>query len=1129
MPTESVGPGCRATDRTPVPPPVDAAASRPLPSNMNCAGCGFGAPPDFAFCPKCGRPLRATCPSCGADHPPDFAFCPKCGSALGAAPTVPPPATPGQKAGPRAAPPAADRRPATILFADLCGFTTVSERLDPEIVRGIQQDLFEALSALIVGGGGFVEKFAGDAVLAVFGAPVAHEDDPERALRAALAMHAAVAALADRWRPRIGAELSLHIGINTGPVVAGNLTSSAGEDYVVTGDAVNTAARLQNAAGADETLVSESTWRLSQHAFAFEPLGDIAMKGKARPVAVYRLAGELEQRRSSRGLEALGLRSALVGRDEEMARLESAFDRMLRGHAQIVSLIGEAGIGKARLIDAFLDRLASGDRLAHASVRRATCSALGEQSYGVIAAFCRESYGISSADDLATSRRKVATGLELLGGSDDETIRAARIVGFILGLDDPDDPLRDVEPEQLKRQIFMALHSLVERRLQQGALLLVIEDLHHADAASVDALRSIVERFADRPVMLLTDFRPDFDAGALLTARATHTAIRLRRLSAGDCHAILDGFFGASREAVPARLRDTIIERADGHPLYLEEIVRGLVADGALVREDGGTWTVRDRTAPDIAVPHTIRALLLSRIDRLAPAVRDLLHDASILGVAFDHATLEELRGPGRSIADGLQALVDAELIAELSPGPGEMPDAWRRRYRFTHTLVHEVAYSNLLTARRAELHGRAGRVLEARRLRAGASDRLEDLVAIGHQFSLSAEPVRGARYLIDAGDRARAVHANDDAIRLYERGVDILDAARAEPELVSAARERLGDLLGTRGDRERALAMFAQLHTEACERGDVPRQARMHRKIGGLHWEAGDRSRADEHFRAGLALLESDSDPIELAHLHQEIGRLAFRGGDHEGAIDWARRSLRHADAIAGATNGAAEGEDVAREIAAVRSHAYNTLGIALARQGRLQDAVTHIEKSVEVAEAEGLLPAACRGYANLGVLYSTLSPRKAIETCKAGLASARRIGHLGLESQLQANLAVAYCALTDRCGEEGHSAAQEAADLDRQLGQVDHLAVPLIVLGQIHQCNGRWQPAYDYYSEALEIAERTGEPQLLFPCLDGLGTLLLEAGQPDRAEPFMHRAQTVCEQAGVEPDSLIILPFLS
>ena len=250
----------------------------------------------------------------------------------------------------------------------------------------------------------------------------------------------------------------------------------------------------------------------------------------------------------------------------------------------------------------------------------------------------------------------------------------------------------------------------------------------------------------------------------------------------------------------------------------------------------------------------------------------------------------------------------------------------------------------------------------------------------------------------------------------------------------------------------------------------------------------------------------------------------MAFRVGDNAGAIEWAERALAHAEKLAAAP--CQDGDE--REIVAALAQADNTLGVALARLERSEEAVGHIERSAAIATAHGLLQAACRSYANLGTLYSTIDPSRAIETCQRGLEIAKKIGDLGFQSRLYANLALAYCVVTNRCDAQGIDAAETAIELDRRLGQLDHLAVPLIVLGQIYQCHGEPQQALAKYQEALAVAEKVGEPQLLFPCYDGLAALYLEMGDDAQAERHMIKAQQVCARAEVDPDSLVVLPFL-
>ena len=989
----------------------------------------------------------------------------------------------------------ADRRAVTVLFADLSGFTALAEQLDPEDVRALQAELFDAMRGALEPLGAFIEKFIGDAVVAVFGAPHAHEDDPERAMHAALEMHRAAAGLSARWERRLKSRLALHIGVNTGRVVAGRLGSDAQASYAVTGDAVNTASRLQSAAQPGETLVSRSTYLLAQHAFAFAPAGNVSLKGKAEPLPVYRLLGHAEAPRTARGLESLGLSCPLIGRQEELAQAGAALEDALAGRAQIVGLSGDAGAGKSRLVAEFVARLpaaASGGGAA-ITVRRAACSPLGEPPYGVIAKFFREAYGVAPGDTLEVARQKIEDGLRALGAGDEEALGVAPMVGYVLGLA-PADPVQGIEPERLSRQILLMLRIVLERRLAQGPLLLIIEDLHWADTASVEGLRQLADWLVERPLMLLATYR--LPCAGLVATRAGQRVVHVAPLSAADTAAILAAFFDT---ALPASLRQEMVERSGGNPFYLEELARGLIARGVLAREPGGRWACTQE-AMQRDIPPTIEGLLLSRIDRLAPAVRRYLQEAAVLGPVFDPAFLSRIGSPAE----------DGQPILEELCGAGLLEAHARGAFRFTHALLHDVAYQNLLQSRRAALHGRAGNELE--RLYGADPQRLEELEALGHHLSLSDDPPRGARYLTAAGDWARGVYANDDALRHYQRALSALQGCEGCEREMSELHERLGDLLGLTGRRREALEHY-EIVRQAADRGT---QTRLARKIGALHWDAGERERGLACFREGLALLDANSDPIERAQLYQEMGRLAFRSGDNAAAVDWAERALACAERSARG------------EAAVAVAQALNTLGVALARLNRNQEAVAHIERSVRIALEHGLLQAACRSYANLGVLYASLDPGHAIETCLTGLETAKKIGDLGFQSRLYANLAVAYCALTDRCDAEGLRAAEAAIALDRRLGQLDHLAVPLIVLGQIHQCHGEPAKALDYYREALALAEDIGEPQLLFPCYDGLATLYLDQGDAAEAERHLIKAAEVSERAGLDRDSLVVLPFL-
>lgn len=1067
---------------------------------MKCVNCQFDVAATFAFCPGCGSKLAATA---AADPLPAAAV------ALSSA--------------------QADRRSATVLFADLSGFTTISERLDPEDVRALQTDLFAALRAVIERHDAFLEKFVGDAVMAVFGAPVAHEDDPQRAVHAALDMHAAAVILSERWRLRLGHPLTLHIGIHTGRVVAGHLGTAADAAYAVTGDTVNTASRLQSAADAGQTLASHAIFLQTQHAFVFESGGTLALKGKAEPFAIYRLLGAHDKPHALRGLAAHGLVAPLVGREGEMARMREISNGIPAGKSQVLSLVAEAGVGKTRLIDALLQHVSTAEAFAGTEVRRVVCSPLAQRPYGVIAGLFREAYRITTADSLDEARRKVEQGLRGLGAVDADVALVVPVIGYILGLQ-ATEPLSEIEPERLKRQIFMTLRTVLERRLAQGPLVLVIDDLQWADAASIEGIHTLSDWLCELPLLVVLSGRPPFDPTALNFGRAAHTVLRLAPLADNAIEAQLVALFrGAAAYPIDRELHERIIRQAGGNPLYLEEVVRGLIADGVL-SHDGRQWHCVPSTGT-VEVPSSIEGLLLSRVDRLPALARRTLQSAAVLGPEFESVLLaavdEEAGDPAT-----LGVLCDTEWLIPLQTAGFQGTQHPAPRYRFASTMAHDVAYQNLLLRRRSELHQRAGTVLEG--LRGTSPAQLEDLDALCHHFSRGQDPARGARYLVSAGDWARGIYANEDALRYYDRSLCILEAdAVHDVQTIGAIREHMGDLLGPIGRREQARLQYNAVLAWAGVTANTVREARMKRKLAGLDWEAGERERSFDCLREGLRLLEGNDAAlgndigavIEQAHLCQEMGRLSFRTGDNQAALDWGERALQQAQRV---VERGSDDPAMQRAAAAATCHALNTVGAALARLDRSAEAVLRIERSVAVAQDAGLLQAACRSYANLGVLYATLDPARAVTTCQTGLETAKKIGDLGFQSRLYANLAVAYCALTQRCDDDGMRAAQSAIDLDRQLGQLDHLAVPLIVLGQIHQCHGKADQALRYYEEALVLAEEMGEPQLMFPCLEGMATVYLDQGEDSRAEVYFDKADAVCIRAGVDRDSLVVLPFL-
>ena len=828
---------------------------------------------------------------------------------------------------------------------------------------------------------------------------------------------------------------------------------------------------------------------------------------------VHRLVSALETPRTARGLEALGLSAPLIGRDGDLGRMLASLERACEGQAQLVRVTGEAGIGKSRLVAEFLARVHDDERFAKVAVRQVACSPLGEESYGALAAVVRSAGGMGRGESADTIREKLGALLVDLGLEGEAGERLKPLLYHVLGFGDLDAALMHVEPEQLRRQILYAVRTIIERRLAMSPLLIVVEDLHWADAISLEALRFVLDRLERTRLMLVVTHRPDLENDQLESTRVSTTTLRLTPLAEAEGHRLLGTLLGERWVSSFADLRDRILSRAGGNPLFVEEIVRGLIDSGVLQR-DGAGWQITSEEAV-AGIPANIQAMLLARVDRLPVAVRRVAQDAAVIGPRFDMELLATVSAEPSRLETAIELLCDFELIEEMAGAP-----AGSRSYRFTQSLLRDVIYQNLLVQRRTEMHGRVGAALE--RLRGANPERLDDMLMLGHHFGLSANREKGARCLMSAGDRARMIYANADALRHYQQALEALAQSALSP-IQLQLNERIADLAGAAGKRKFAREHYRMALDAYRANNQCVDAARILRKTGRLLWDWGKRDQAEAAYSDAAALLEGVDAPVERAHLWQERGRLAFRTGDHARAIIWADEALASAAPLL--DSGDAENRS---EAALVTAEALNTKAVAFARLGRTGEAVREAEQSVTVAEAAELCGAACRGYTNLGVLYTTIDPLRSIEVCRRGLDVARRIGDLGFQARLLANLAVASCTFTDRCSDEGVPAAEKAIEIDRALDQREHLSVPLIVLGQIHQCNGDPALAGRFYGEALEIARQTGEPQLLFPCYDGLATLNLDMDNLAEADRYFALAQDICAKHGLDPEALVVLPFL-
>jgi class 3 adenylate cyclase/tetratricopeptide (TPR) repeat protein len=687
--------------------------------------------------------MAVTCPSCGSENPPAAKFCSECATQLAPTPSS-----------------AESRRTVTILFADVSGSTSLGEQLDPESLRALMQRYFGVMQSIIESHGGTVEKFIGDAVMAVFGIPRLHEDDALRAVRAAADIVQRLSELNADLEAQQGIAIQFRIGVNTGEVVAGDPATSK---TLITGDAVNTAARLEQAAVPGETVIGNLTYALVRDAVQVESIAPLQLKGKAQPVPAYRL---LSVSPGGTG-HARRLDSLLVGRDPEMSSLRAAFDSVVAERRPgLVTVLGSAGVGKSRLLAEFGATLTSEARWL---VGR--CLPYGEGiTYWPIAEVVRAAAGIEEGDDREAALARLRSLTTESGSMVAE--RVAQAIGLAAG-------------SAPAEEIFWSIRNLLETLARSQPVVVEFDDIQWGDDVFLDLLEHVLTLANDAPLLLLCPARPE-----LMERRPSWgsgwpgaVTLRLEPLAVDAATELMDGLPGG--DALPDSLRTRILGAAAGNPLFVEEMLGMLIDDGLLKQAEDGTWAASGELA-EVRLPPTIAALLAARLDQLAPGERGLAERASVIGQSFEQAALAELLpSPDRGgLSRDLMSLVRKELI-----GPDRAVLTIGDAYRFRHLLIRDAAYEALPKTERADLHARFGDWLEQI-----SGDRLHEYEEIVGYHLEQAHRYRKELGLLDAttaalGDRAaarltaagrRAVFGSGSgaAINLLERA----SALRSEP-----------------------------------------------------------------------------------------------------------------------------------------------------------------------------------------------------------------------------------------------------------------------------------------------------------------------------------------------------------
>jgi len=667
---------------------------------------------------------------------------------------------------------AGERRIVSVLVADIAGSTAIAERLGPERSKFLFDDVVSLMREEVERLGGTVAQLTGDGLLALFGAPTAHEDDTERAARAALAIHEALARYAAEIGPAYGIELSARIAVNTGPVVVPSRDAPPDELYNALGDTVNVAARLQSFAGDSGVTVGPETARQLEAGFELTSFGELELKGRASPVAAFRIDGEREQPVSTQ-------LTPLIGREVELAQLEAVLLELLDGRGAIVAMTGEAGIGKSRLKSEARERFRDRVRFLEGHA----VSYAEAIPYWPLRELLRDWLGLGVSDPEARVRLELRAALARALG--DEASDAYPFLAGTLGLPlerEAAARLAELSRDSVQERTFDAVYRLACALAAELPLCLVFEDLHWADEATLALLEQLLAASEEEAIAVVLSFRTEHDHGAWDLAERAHRRFRHRFLELplvplGRDAAVVLAARAAGAE-LPASVASVLAERSGGNPFFLEEAFRDLLERGVLRRENGRYELANG--ADDVAVPMLVQEALQARLDRLAAPTVDVISVASVVGRSFSMPLLEQIVAH-EELRPALSELQRLDLVVEERRRPAP-------EYRFRHGLVQEVAYGRLVGAKRRDLHRVVGVALE--QLHRDSPEEVYGLLA--HHFSEADDVARAVDYLLKAGDAARAVYADQEAIELYRRALEFMqrtsDEQRARDTLLKIA-----------------------------------------------------------------------------------------------------------------------------------------------------------------------------------------------------------------------------------------------------------------------------------------------------------------------------------------------------
>jgi class 3 adenylate cyclase/tetratricopeptide (TPR) repeat protein len=1015
-----------------------------------------------------------------------------------------------------------ERKQVTVLFADLKGSTELIGDLDPEAAQRLLDPALQHMMDAVHRFEGTVNQVLGDGIMALFGAPVAHEDHAVRACYAGLAMQAAMRRYAEEVRRSHGLEMQARVGLNSGEVVVRAIGNDLHMDYSAVGQTTHLAARMEQLATPGSIRLTAATLRLAEGLVQVNTLGRFPVKGLPEPVEVFELMGASAMRRRLQASAARGL-THFVGRQQELAVLQQALERAGAGHGQVVAVVGEAGVGKSRLVYEFIHAHYTPGWLV---LESASVSYGKATPYFPVLDLLKHYSHVEEHDDTRAIRAKVTGQVLTLDPALQDAVPA--LLALLDALPE-DSPFLQVDPSQRRQRTLDALKRVFLRESQEQPLLLVFEDLHWIDSETQVLLNSLIESLLSARLLLLVNYRPEYHHG--WDGKTHYTQLRLDPLPPVSTDEFLQALLGADTSLKP--LTQLLIARTEGNPFFLEESVRALVETGALVGEP--TTYRLAQTLPTIQVPATVHAVLAARIDRLPPTAKRLLQTAAVIGTEVSFPLLAAIADlPDPELHGHLTHLQTAEFLYETRLFP-------ELAYAFKHALTHEVAYSSLLHERRRVLHARIVEALEAL-----APDRLTEQVERLAHHALGGEVWDKAQaYCRQAGEKAMRRSAHREAMGYYERALSALShlpetramreqavdlrlalvwtphtpsgdfgpnlAYLREAEALAEALDdphRLGQValflafhFRVIGAYDQAIAAAQRTLAFATASGEVVLHALAHHYLGVAYQAQGDYPRAMDYFGQAVASLDG-------VQRYERFGQWMLPAVQSRNLL-----AMIHAElgAVAQGVALGAEGLRIAEAVAHPWSlmFVYHGVGLLFLRQGDVRQALPRLERAVRICQEADLLNWYPRMAAALGAAY-TLAGRiaDAMPLLTQAMAQSLAMGSVQFEVLYGLPLGEAQM-LTGRL-EEAYVLADRTLEHARRRQERSNQAYALRLLGDIaaHREPPESEQAEPYYRQALALAEELGMRPLQAHSHHGLGTLYAATGQREQARTELSTA---------------------